>query len=185
MPPDYLPLSKTIQDDVCDPEDALFPHDEMDPVPGVIYPFLYSENIRSLDDDDCYDYPKGYDPDQKCEAPLAGGASGGNSALWETLYKVSAKVTNEGSMAGNYVAQLYIEFPSTIVASPPKVLRGFDKVFLQPNECGDVEFDVRHRDLSIWDAESQQWIIQTGTYKLYVSTLSRKVELCGEIEIGC
>lgn len=184
-PPDYLPLSKTIQDDVCDPEDALFPHDEMDPVPGVIYPFLYSENIRSLDDDDCYDYPKGYDPDQKCEAPLAGGASGGNSALWETLYKVSAKVTNEGSMAGNYVAQLYIEFPSTIVASPPKVLRGFDKVFLQPNECGDVEFDVRHRDLSIWDAESQQWIIQTGTYKLYVSTLSRKVELCGEIEIGC
>lgn len=184
-PGDYLPLSKTIQDDVCDPEDALFPHDEMDPVPGVVYPYLYNEDVRSLDDDDCYDYPKGYDPDQQCEAPLAGGEPGGNGALWETLYKVTAKVLNVGPMAGSYAAQLYVEFPSTIVASPPKVLRGMDKIYLGPDECGEVEFEVRHRDLSIWEAESQQWVIQTGTYKLYVSTLSRKVELCGEIEIGC
>lgn len=42
-----------------------------------------------------------------------------------------------------------------------------------------------HRDLSIWDSESQQWIIQTGTYKIYLSSSSRKVELCGEIDIGC
>lgn len=105
--------------------------------------------------------------------------------IWETLYRVSAKVSNDGSIGGNYVAQLYIEFPSTIVASPPRILRGFEKIYLEPKECGEVEFEIKHRDLSIWEKESQQWIIQTGTYKLYVSTSSRKVELCGEIEIGC
>lgn len=184
-PSDYMPRFHTIEDDICDPEDALFPHDEMDPVPGFIYPYLYNEDVRSLDEDDCYDYPKGYTPDQKCEAPLAGGGPGGNPALWETLYRVSAKVSNDGSIGGNYVAQLYIEFPSTIVASPPRILRGFEKIYLEPKECGEVEFEIKHRDLSIWEKESQQWIIQTGTYKLYVSTSSRKVELCGEIEIGC
>lgn len=184
-PDEYLPVYHTIEDDVCDPEDALFPHDEMDPIPGFIYPFLYNENVRSLEDEDSYDYPKGYHPDHREYPPLAGGGSGGNPGLWQVLYRVNADVTNDGDIDGNIVAQLYIEFPSTIVASPPKVLRGFDKVYIRSHLTGRVEFEIRHRDLSIWDSRLQQWIIQTGTYKVFVSSSSRKLELCGEIEIGC
>lgn len=183
-PGDYLPGWRTIEDDVCDPEDALFPHEEFEPVPGFIYPYLYNENVRSVDDDDNYEYPKGYTPDQHTVPPLSGGGLGGNSALWETIYEVSAQVANDGDMAGSYAAQLYIEFPSTIVPSPPKVLRGIEKVYLKQKSSTLVKFQLLHRDLSVWDAESQQWIIQTGTYKLYVSSSSRKVELVGEIDIG-
>ncbi|KAK6453911.1 beta-glucosidase [Scheffersomyces xylosifermentans] len=184
-PEEYLPLYRTCQDDVCDPEDALFPHDEFDPVPGYIYPYLYNENVRSIDDSDTFNYPVDYRPEQPSVPPLSGGGLGGNPALWETLYEVSAEVKNEGKYRGGYVAQLYIELPSTILASPPKVLRGFEKVFLEPGESTRVFFNILHRDLSVWDSESQQWIIQTGTYKVYVSSSSRKVELCGEIDIGC
>ncbi len=184
-PDDYLPVYTTCEDDVCDPEDALFPHDELNPVPGYIYPYLYNENIRSIDDDECFEYPKGYDPDQKTCPPLAGGGLGGNPALWDVLYEISAEVKNDGKLKGAYVAQLYIELPSTLLPSPPRVLRGFDKVFLEPGESKRVTFEILHRDLSIWDTASQQWIIQTGTYNVYVASSSRRTELVGEIDIGC
>lgn len=184
-PEEYLPVLHAVEDDVCDPEDALFPHEEFDPVPGCIYPYLYNENVKNLEDGEKFDYPKGYNPDQKDSPPLSGGGLGGNPALWELLYKVTAEVSNEGKYEGGYVSQLYIEFPGTIVPSPPKNLRGFDKIFLPPGKSGKVEFNVLRRDLSIWDTESQQWIIQTGTYKIYLATSSRKIELCGEIDIGC
>ncbi|RLV91561.1 Beta-glucosidase 2 [Spathaspora sp. JA1] len=99
-PQEYLPIFKTIEDDICDPEDALFPHDEMDPAPGYIYPYLYNENIRSSEEDDGYDYPRGYDPDQPTTPTLAGGGLGGNPALWEVLYEVSAEVVNDGKLKG-------------------------------------------------------------------------------------
>lgn len=183
-PGDYLPSDRPIEDDVCDPEDALFPHEEFDPVPGHIYPYLYNEDVRTLEDDESYEYPKGYTPDPRKAPPLAGGGLGGNPALWNVLYKVSATVANDGDYAGSYVAQLYIELPSTLANSPPKVLRGFDKVYLEPKTVCGVTFEITHRDLSIWDSASQQWIIQTGTYKIYVASSSRKVELSGEIDIG-
>lgn len=183
-PDEYLPVYKVIEDDVCDPDDALFPHEEFDPTPGFIYPFLYNENVRTLADDDKFDYPHGYHPDQQLIPPLAGGGLGGNPALWDVLYKVTAKITNDGKTRGGYVSQVYIEFPSTLAASPPKNFRGFDKVMLESGESGQVLFNILRRDLSIWDPESQQWIIQTGTYKVYVSSSSRRVELCGEIDIG-
>lgn len=183
-PEEYLPEYHTIEDDVCDPEDALFPHDEFDPVPGFIYPYLYDENVFTVEGETSFDYPKGYSPDPKRSPPLAGGGLGGNEALWEVLYEVSAEVKNTGKLQGGHVVQLYLEFPSTILTSPPKVLRGFEKVFLDSGKKAKVNFKILHRDLSIWDPESQQWIIQTGTYKVYVASSSRKVDLCGEIDIG-
>ncbi|KAK6198574.1 glycosyl hydrolase family 3 C-terminal domain-containing protein [Scheffersomyces amazonensis] len=184
-PEEYLPIYKTVEDDVCDPEDALFPHDEFEAVPGYIYPYLYNENVRSIDDGETFEYPAGYNPDQPIAPPLSGGGLGGNPDLWQVYYNVSVEVKNEGKHKGGYVGQLYIELPSTIVPSPPKILRGFEKVFLEPGESAILSFSITHRDLSIWDTYSQQWIIQTGTYKIYVSNSSRKVDLSGEIDIGC
>lgn len=182
-PEEYLPVYRSIEDDICDPEDALFPHEEFDPVPGYIYPYLYNENVQTLPDDEEFDYPTGYNQHYKTSPPLSGGF-GGNQALWETLFTVKADVKNIGKYKGGYVAQLYIEFPSTLVGSPPKILRGFEKVFIDKGSSASVSFNILHRDLSIWDVESQQWIIQTGTYKVYIASSSRRIELCGEIDIG-
>lgn len=183
-PAEYFPVHKTIQDDICDPEDALFPHEDFDPVPGYIYPYLYNENIRLMDEDESYDYPKGWTPDQPAEPPLNGGGMGGNPALFEVIYKITVEVENETSIPGAFVAQLYLEFPSTDVLLPPKVLRGFEKVYLEGHKSDTVCFNLRHRDLAIWDTASQQWIIQLGCYKAYIGSLSRKIELLGDIEVG-
>lgn len=182
-PEDYLPIYRTVEDDVCDPEDALFPHDKFEPVPGYIYPYLYNENVQSLANDESFDYPLGYSINHKKTPPLSAGF-GGNQALWEVLFSVKATVKNIGKYKGGFVGQMYIEMPSTVVGSPPRILRGFDKVFVEKDKTEVISFEILHRDLSIWDTESQQWIIQTGTYKVYVGSSSRKMELCGEIDIG-
>lgn len=180
LPEPYLPIYKMCEDDTCDPEDALFPHEDFEPVPGFIYPYLFNDKITSTDE---YEYPKGYTPDQFNEPHLAGGGLGGNPALWDVLYSVQAEVKNDGKFKGSYVAQLYIEFPCTLMSSPPRQLRGYDKIKLSPGESGRVHFQLLRRDLSVWDTPSQQWIIQRGIYKIYIGSSSRKLELCGEIEI--
>jgi beta-glucosidase len=40
-----------------------------------------------------------------------------------------------------------------------RVLRGFDKVFLQPGETKKVELVLTRRDLSYWDTQQQNWVI--------------------------
>lgn len=191
-PTEYLPYAEeysspfhTILDDVCDPEDALFPHEDFDAYPGYIYPYLYNERLRNFDIDEKFDYPFGYSQEPRQSPPLSGGGIGGNPALWEVLYEVTAKVHNDGKYQGAYVAQLYLELPSTLAASPHKMLRGYDKVSLQPGECTTVKFRLTRKDMSIWDSPSQQWILQTGTYEIYVSSSSRQIEVSGEIDIGC
>ncbi|KAL5342479.1 glycoside hydrolase superfamily [Aspergillus crustosus] len=99
---------------------------------------------------------------------------GGNPALWESLYSVSVNVTNTGSVSGASVPQLYITFPSsTPSGTPPRQLRGFDKVFLKPNETQSVDFDLARRDLSYWDVVSQDWVIPEGEFVVRVGFSSR------------
>lgn len=190
-PEPYLPVFENYEDDLAEPEDALFPP-HFDPVPGFIYPYLFDEHVHDGDGDgsgggdgqgDINPTAEGT-TQHKVYPPLSGGGLGGNPALWTILYQVRVMIENIGSTGGGYVAQLYIELPSTLVASPSRMLRGFEKVFLAPGESTYVTFTLRHRDLAIWDVASQQWILQTGAYRVYVSSSSRKVELGGEIEIG-
>ncbi|KAK3396674.1 glycoside hydrolase superfamily [Sordaria brevicollis] len=61
---------------------------------------------------------------------------------------------------------------------PLKVLRGFDKVYLEPGETKKVEFDLTRRDLSFWDTEVQNWrMVVEGEYKVRVGWSSRDLKV--------
>lgn len=110
-------------------------------------------------------------------------APGGPPALWDVLVRVSADVSNTGSVAGAEVAQLYVSLPGSGSGSggggggadrtPARQLRGFDKPFLQPGQSATVEFALTRRDLSVWDVEAQKWLLRRGTYTVYVGASSR------------
>ncbi|KAI1837789.1 hypothetical protein DTO006G1_4552 [Penicillium roqueforti] len=109
-----------------------------------------------------------------CKKPIV---PGGNPALWETLYNVTASVTNSGDIKGATVPQLYVTFPdSTPEGTPPKQLRGFEKVSLAPGESRTVGFELMRRDLSYWDIVSQQWLIPEGEFVLRVGFSSRDLK---------
>lgn len=104
---------------------------------------------------------------------------GGNSALWENVFTVSATVANTGSVAGSAVVQLYLSMPQDTTPSdtPVRVLRGFDKVMLSPNASSVVQMPLRRRDVSYWDVNSQQWLIPSGEFDINVGFSSRDLVL--------
>ena len=101
---------------------------------------------------------------------------GGNPALWEAIYNVTISLTNSGKIGGAGVPQLYVGFPESAPAgTPPKQLRGFEKVYLEAGESQTVGFELMRRDLSYWDIISQQWVIPEGEFSLYLGFSSRGI----------
>ncbi|KAF2029955.1 glycoside hydrolase family 3 protein [Setomelanomma holmii] len=90
-------------------------------------------------------------------------AVGGREDLWDIVATASSAITNTGSLAGAEVAQLYVEFPAA-AEEPVRQLRGFAKVDLQPGETKTAAFELRRRDLSVWDTGAQEWKVERGQY---------------------
>ncbi|EXK77894.1 beta-glucosidase G [Fusarium oxysporum f. sp. raphani 54005] len=102
---------------------------------------------------------------------------GGNPALWENVYNVSVSLTNTGKVDGATVAQLYVTLPySAPEGTPPRQLRGFEKVFLEAGKSQTVGFELMRRDLSYWDIISQEWVIPEGEFIISVGFSSRDLK---------
>ncbi|KAK6953717.1 glycoside hydrolase 3 [Daldinia eschscholtzii] len=119
--------------------------------------------------------------------PTAGPATGdiipgGNVDLWETVITVTATITNSGAVRGAEVAQLYISYPES-AATPPKQLRGFEKLTLEPGAEDIVAFDIKRRDISIWDTAKQSWVVPSGVFNFTVGASSRDIRLSGTLEV--
>lgn len=95
-----------------------------------------------------------------------------NDGSMRTIFlPVSIQITNTGNMTGEEIAQLYVGIPN----APERQLRGFEKVKLAPGEQTEVTFELRKRDLSVWDVVSQSWVVQHGEYRYYVGSSSRDI----------
>lgn len=102
-------------------------------------------------------------------------AVGGREDLWDAVATVTATVSNTGSVAGSEVAQLYVGFPAA-ADEPVRQLRGFQKVALEPGQSQAVTFELRRRDLSIWDTAAQNWKVEAGNYTFHVAASSRDLK---------
>jgi beta-glucosidase len=96
---------------------------------------------------------------------------------------ISFDVTNTGSRAGSEVAQVYITFPAA-AGEPPKQLKGFAKVTLQPGQTQHVTVTLYERTFSIWDTATKQWSVVPGEYGILVGDSSRNLPLTGKIKIS-
>ncbi|KFA78806.1 hypothetical protein S40288_05467 [Stachybotrys chartarum IBT 40288] len=106
-------------------------------------------------------------------SPRGASRSAACQTLWDVAARVEVTVTNTGSAPGQEVAQLYVGIPN----SPPKQLRGFEKVPLDPAQSAIIAFDLTRRDLSVWDVVAQDWDLQEGNYTVFVGASSRDVRL--------
>ncbi|KAI1497586.1 glycoside hydrolase family 3 protein [Biscogniauxia marginata] len=109
-----------------------------------------------------YPYPEGYSTAQG-PGPAAGGANGGNPALWDVAYRITATVTNTGSSTtkAKAVAQAYVQLPASAGYDVPALqLRDFAKTpELGPGESAEVEIRLTRRDVSVWDVAAQNWVV--------------------------
>lgn len=156
------------------PEEALFPSG-IRRLKNYIYPYI--ESVKDVKVGQ-YPYPDGYDKEQPLSG--AGGGEGGNPSLWDSHVTVSVDVTNTGKLGGKAVPQLYLSYPaSETVDFPVRVLRGFDKLYIEKGETKTVEFSLTRRDLSYWDVERQNWVIPEGEYTFAVGESSRDLRVSG------
>jgi beta-glucosidase len=112
--------------------------------------------------------------------PSGAVVTGGQADLWDVLIRVSADVQNTGNLSGAEVAQLYVGIPN----APARQLRGFEKPSLNASETATVRFELTRRDLSVWDVVAQRWLLQAGTYGVFVGASSRILPLGGNITIA-
>lgn len=107
---------------------------------------------------------------------------GGQKDLFDDIVTITSSVKNTGDVAGAEVAQLYLSYPAA-AAQPPRQLRGFEKVTLQPGEEKEVSFALRRRDLSFWDVGAQKWAIAEGEYGVFVGGSSRDLRVEGRLTV--
>lgn len=96
-------------------------------------------------------------------------------------WKVRATVRNTGKVAGDEVAQLYVSMPPA-AQEPPRQLKGFGRVSLQPGASGTVEFLLDRRALSYWDEAMRQWRMADGPYRVHVGSSSRDLPLSRDFD---
>jgi beta-glucosidase len=158
----------------------VFPTD-IDRIYLYIYPYINSTNLKASSGDPNYGLPTSkYVPPGATDGspqPLipAGGAPGGNPGLYDILYKVSATITNTGTVAGDEVVQLYVSLGGP--NDPMVVLRGFDRLTIAPGASATFEVDLTRRDVSSWDTVSQNWVVTSPPKTVYVGASSRKLTL--------
>ncbi|MFX0138855.1 MAG: glycoside hydrolase family 3 C-terminal domain-containing protein, partial [Candidatus Hodarchaeota archaeon] len=86
-------------------------------------------------------------------------------------------VKNTGNVAGDEVVQLYIGFEQSQIDRPIKLLKGFSRISLEPNEIKKVKIEVLNKNLAWYNPESKSWEIEKIRYTLYMGGSSKTEDL--------
>lgn len=99
------------------------------------------------------------------------------------VIKVSFELTNEGEMAADEVAQLYVRRIGSAVEWPLKELKAFSRVTLNGGETKKVTLEIPVSGLRYWDVESNGWQLESGDIELLLGSASDDIRLRKQITI--
>ncbi len=102
---------------------------------------------------------------------------------------VTVSVTNTGSRSGREVVQLYVQAPQGSLGKASRVLAGFAKTKeLGPGHIDKVRIEFTRRELESYDdsgatGHRSAWVLEAGTYTLYVGSDVRSALPAGSFDI--
>ena len=85
-------------------------------------------------------------------------------------------MTNTGKLEGEEVVQLYIRDKVSSVIAYESVLRGFERISLQPGETKTVSFVLLPEDLQILDRH-MEWTVEPGEFEVRIGASSNDIKL--------
>jgi beta-glucosidase len=103
-----------------------------------------------------------------------GGLSVARAHTGSEVASASVAVTNTGRRAGADVPQLYIADPAS-TGEPPRQLKGFDKVTVNPGQTQRVSFAIDQRALSQWSTAIHNWQVARGCYGVLIGHDDRDI----------
>ncbi|KAJ4420265.1 hypothetical protein N0V82_004476 [Gnomoniopsis sp. IMI 355080] len=97
-----------------------------------------------------------------------------SSATADDTVTVSVDVTNNSTVDGTEVVQVYIKDDITSVVVPNKLLKGFAKVPITAGATETVSVDINVADLGLWDGKLN-YVVEPGTFTVYVGSSSADI----------
>jgi beta-glucosidase len=88
---------------------------------------------------------------------------------------VSVDVTNTGKVVGKEVVQVYVHDHKSELVRPPKELKAFTKVELQPGETRTVTMTLDFRSFAYFHPGFQQWITENGDFDILIGASSADI----------
>ena len=88
---------------------------------------------------------------------------------------VSVDITNTGKVAGKEVVQVYVSDRKSGLVRPPKELKAFAKVSLEPGETKTVTLPLDFRAFAYYHSAYRQWITEDGEFDLLIGASSADI----------
>ncbi|ASU33105.1 glycoside hydrolase family 3 N-terminal domain-containing protein [Mucilaginibacter xinganensis] len=89
---------------------------------------------------------------------------------------VSVDVTNSGKIAGKEVVQMYLGNKVNSVTTPVILLKGFEKISLEPGETKNVKFIIKPGDVAIWNLDMKE-VTEPGIFDVMIARSAEDVVL--------
>jgi len=87
--------------------------------------------------------------------------------------EVRVDVTNNGSLPGDAVAQIYIHQRYGSASRPIRQLEGFKRIALGPGETKTLKFPLGNDELQFWNPQTKQWIVEPTQFDVWAGEDSR------------
>ncbi|HJD45502.1 MAG TPA: glycoside hydrolase family 3 C-terminal domain-containing protein [Candidatus Mediterraneibacter norfolkensis] len=103
--------------------------------------------------------------------------------IWTEDKGAGFTLTNTGNVDGAEIVQMYVGLGHSKIFRPEKELKGFRKVFLKAGESRTLWFQFDDKTFRYWNARTNRWEVEGGTYRIMIGADSADIRLTAEKEI--
>lgn len=96
---------------------------------------------------------------------------------------ITVSIKNTGRVKGSETIQIYASSPSSNIPAPAVTLRDFQRIYLDPDERGEVSFSFKESDFSYFDEDLGSWYTTPGDYEILIGTSSEDIVFRHRINI--
>ncbi len=101
----------------------------------------------------------------------------------ECEFIVSYDITNDSSVDGAEVSQVYVKDVFSMVVRPEQELKGFEKTFLKAGETKRVSIKLDFRSFAYYNTALEKWHVENGVFEIGVGASSKDIRLTGTVNI--
>jgi len=97
---------------------------------------------------------------------------------------VSVQVENTGERAGAEVVQVYVRDVASRLPRPPKELKGFARLALEPGQSGEARIELGPSAFEYYDPEQHRWVLEPGEFEILVGTSAADIRARASVHVG-